>query len=802
MLQSLFVWAFVVLLVSVAWYPLCARLFGGLPDKGLSAAIPFGCLLTTLAVWFVGQAPLWSGERAVFWRAGVLLLSSAWGLWLVYQKKSPSVYWEQWLGVFLGIAEAVLSLPFGILSCVLVVAAAAALNYGVQYKLLEEPIRFKKSELLFGGCGILLYLLGFVGFAFIRAHVPDITFNPGASGAEKMGNLMHLTSVLRASWFPPQDAWAAGFTTNYYYGGHLSVAHLATLTGSLPWVAFNLAVCHTVGLILTVSYVLGLVLCKRSSRQMANVSQVLHSSFFALCVGVMGNADVVFQAMDASEFSGKRTLLNTLPVVNGYTLFFERGGQGIDYWQSSRAIHGAESSSLDAGTITEFPFFSALLGDMHPHHLAQPFLILALAFLLLVFLVNPKQNTALHFFMVGVFCSALFFLNSWDCIFLTSFVVVLFLFSVSTKSIFEHLKETGWILVGFVPIVFLFTLYFSKPESAVDLELHGLSSLLHRVGLTFVPSEIRTHPAEFLIHFWPLLVALLLSFRKPAALLWGVPLVLAFAMGNILLFQATFFFVLFYLNRELKIAPLIFMAAAVSIGVEVIAIDDYYSGNYERYNTLFKFYYALWPLCWALFFILLLEAKNLGKSISVLLVSAVGFLYPLLGTASRLQYTETEFTLNGIQWMEDSDEWSGDAEFANWVWTQQFPRTLLVESPSQANAQSYGSDGRLASLSGLPSLVGWSHHEMQWRGWGVYLDDPVTHQLKPIDQFFQERRSLAEEVYRTGDFGLLDSYFGLYDRILIVVSEQERVTHSLSEKPFESDPIWSSEKVSVYEYRR
>ena len=49
------------------------------------------------------------------------------------------------------------------------------------------------------------------------------------------------------------------------------------------------------------------------------------------------------------------------------------------WWRASRVIHDKDLLGNSIEVIDEFPFFSFLLGDMHPHVLALPFAILAVA---------------------------------------------------------------------------------------------------------------------------------------------------------------------------------------------------------------------------------------------------------------------------------------------------------------------------------------------------------------------------------------------------------------------------------------
>ena len=68
--------------------------------------------------------------------------------------------------------------------------------------------------------------------------------------------------------------------------------------------------------------------------------------------------------------------------LEGARLLIADGGPLRDYdWFAA--------SRIDPDTITEFPWFSFLLGDLHAHVLALPFTLLALAFALQVVLTGP-----------------------------------------------------------------------------------------------------------------------------------------------------------------------------------------------------------------------------------------------------------------------------------------------------------------------------------------------------------------------------------------------------------------------------
>ena len=80
---------------------------------------------------------------------------------------------------------------------------------------------------------------------------------------------------------------------------------------------------------------------------------------------------------------GAVALIVVLGNLEGARLLIADGGplREYDWFAASRVIDD---------TITEFPWFSFLLGDLHAHVLAVPFTVLALAFAVQVVLDGPR----------------------------------------------------------------------------------------------------------------------------------------------------------------------------------------------------------------------------------------------------------------------------------------------------------------------------------------------------------------------------------------------------------------------------
>jgi uncharacterized membrane protein len=112
------------------------------------------------------------------------------------------------------------------------------------------------------------------------------------------------------------------------------------------------------------------------------------------------------------------------------------------WWRASRIIHDRDVLGQTQEVISEFPAFSFVLGDNHPHVLALPFVLLALALALNLLLSrrdtaaaggNARQATTGDFAQSGPLALAMWslligglgFLNTWDYpIYLAIFVAV------------------------------------------------------------------------------------------------------------------------------------------------------------------------------------------------------------------------------------------------------------------------------------------------------------------------------------------------------------------------------------------
>jgi YYY domain-containing protein len=157
--------------------------------------------------------------------------------------------------------------------------------------------------------------------------------------------------------------------------------------------------------------------------------------------------------------------------------------------------------------IDEFPFFSFLLADLHPHVLSMPFVLLLIYFGLSKFISdNNKEFEYSNFFLsiktpqfwfAGLILGVLLFVNTWDFpIYFGFFVLIRIIQAVSE--------------VGFNKKVIKDTIIYSLSLGIICVVLYSpfLLSLSSQAG-GFLPSLIfRTRGIQFLIMFLPQLLLL------------------------------------------------------------------------------------------------------------------------------------------------------------------------------------------------------------------------------------------------------------------------------------------------------
>ncbi len=364
MVQDVLVWLIALRVLALAAFPLANPALGRLADRG----------------WTVSAA------------LGLLLLA-----------------WATWLGGSVGVLP---NSPAGI---AIVLAALLAGSGWLAYRQRAELADFFRRRWTVVVVAELTFLAMFAFWALVVSEAPAI------SHTEKPMDFGILNAIVQADGFPPEDHWLSGHGIAYYYGGHFSYAMLTTLTGVASDVAYNLAMATVPALLAT--GLLGLVYNLLRSSGARVRPALLVGSAAAAAIGLLGNLTGLLELANARGWGGAGVWewigVKGLDAPAGASGWLP--GDFWWWWRGSRVIDtlGMDGASLDY-TITEMPFFSFLLGDLHAHVTALPFLMLALALALAV-LVAPEppgldwiRRRPWESGLLALAVGALAFVNAWD----------------------------------------------------------------------------------------------------------------------------------------------------------------------------------------------------------------------------------------------------------------------------------------------------------------------------------------------------------------------------------------------------
>ncbi|MCL7452444.1 MAG: DUF2298 domain-containing protein [Anaerolineae bacterium] len=383
------VWWLWLQIMGLAALPLTYRFFRRLPGRGYAFARPLGLLLATYLLWMGGSLGLLRNS------VGGALLS---------------------IGLVAGI------------SLVVYRRGRSDADPGLLAWLRANRRLVLSVELLFAGALAL--------WSLMRAYSPEIT----TAGGEKFMELMYLNSIGRSEFFPPHDAWLSGYGISYYYFGYVMMATLTRLSGFAAHLTFNVGLASLFALTCTGGFglVYNLVHLAENARQGRGpgrrASPIAWGYAGAVLVAVLGNLEGFLEVLYSSRAlpQGFWRWLDIVdinePFNAGVAPSLLPSRSGWWWWRASRVIHDLDplGNSVPVQPIDEFPGFSFLLGDMHPHVLALPFVLLALALALWALLEGTRGDTlagetrgwkgllARLPLLVPLSLGGLAFLNTWD----------------------------------------------------------------------------------------------------------------------------------------------------------------------------------------------------------------------------------------------------------------------------------------------------------------------------------------------------------------------------------------------------
>lgn len=741
------------LAVSVAgWvcWPLLAWVFGSLPDRGWALSKAFGLLLWAYVYWLLGHLGLELSNPLIWW--GVAALVAMLGLW-------------GW----------------------------ARQQHDLMAVMREEGGQMLAAEILFAA----LFALG----------VAYRAFDPAIYQAEQPVGLAFLSSLLRNPGMPPADPWMAGMPIAYPYWGYLLVALPARAVGATAPVAYNLALAQGLALTGLASYGLIYNLLRVGIHWRQRGAQRI-STLGGTAVALLGNWEGFFEYVRVRGVGPERLFrwldisgLSQAPITGGY---LPEGS--IWWWRATRVLY---DRTLGGGVVvlpTEFPAFSLLLGELTPRFLALPFLALALAIALEAL---EASDELLHrwwrrprFWAMAWILGALAPLDPWCGPVAVGIVLVCCVLGsqrsadaivhvVSQQASFARWMRRlanglGAALALTAGAVLLYLPYYvtSLGDWGVWELAHDANTSIQHYAIVLGPWMIPllgdalmayermrqgTRPVRRmkLVYLALILLALLVAggwiiggwaqaaLRVYLAVTGGPWLILAQIGLVTLLFasavrgpgsgEAGF-------DNGRTLARLLL---AAGVGLTLIA-EFYYlpRGQDSRAETVAQLYYQAWLLLGIGAVTALARLWHGGgrwRSLAMLgvVLLGLGLYYPAAAAYTKADRFGATPTLDGAAYLETEEP--GAHVVYRWLDDRAMAGEVVVEAPGVSLD---ASTSRMASLTGVPTILGWADHEARWRG-----QEAVRQRLVDLDTIYRSREE-AEVLAALAHYGARYLYVG------------------------------------------
>ena len=785
-------WLITVELIGLAAFPLAFYLLPRLADRGFTLSKPLGILLVSYLFWVLGLAHIPTAQPIAI--ALVLLM--------------------------------------------------AALSVYIAYRNFDDLRDFVKREWRTIVIAEAIFLVFFIGWTLFRSYDPFINHT------EQPMDLALLSASINSQVGHPEDPWLRGEPISYYYFGYWMMGALSQISAIQSHISYNLALAlipamSAMGIFGIVFNMVRMDKARRGvagtdsmSTVRASVSAALADSTHrnlaiiagiaaALFLGVVSNLEGVLEFMRLNGMGSQGFYdwirINDLP---GPIDMPPQSWTPPDFWwwfHASRVINTFDGVHFIDNTIQEFPFFSFLLGDMHPHVMSIPFIALFVGIALNIYRLPSdfwRNYRSVYPYAIvltaALVLGGLGFNNLWD---MPTFAALLI--GVLAIRVYREGSDIPQsIALAFFPvglaILALAALMYSPYLLDINAGVNGIGVVIthtRAIHMFIVWGLFLTAITPFLLAtFWQTTVQRDWATQTLTAgalafapwLLWTLaylpsdgsieevitrfigilPLTALVAIG---VYNA-----LYLARREndggrLFATLLAVLGLGLIIGSEFLFIRDFFN---NRGNTVFKLYYQAWILlaaasAFAVYYWLSTIQSRTGWRATFSYVWAAAFVLLLIGSlyyplAAAKTKPDTPYagpTLDGLSFVQQNRPAEYDA--IAWLTQNASPDAAIVEAVGE-----WSDWGLISRSTGLPTIVNWLGHQKQWRGGWEKFDankPDVSRALR--DKYFDDRTAEVERIYTTLDPAEAQLILYKYDIDYVYIGQRERDKYGIEGIP-------------------
>lgn len=652
------------------------------------------------------------------------------------------------------VISAVFKIDYSDAICHITFLVLAAAGYAVR--------RFSEKKPYITRGEFFRFLNGFAIFAVIfLVFFWVIGFNPVIDpGTENYMDFGFMQTIYRQKTAVPKDLWFSGTNLNYYYLGQSAAVYMCRLSHTTPEYGYNLMLATFSGMVflmtLEIVYSAVIYLIPRSEKRKT-------------CAALGGVAGATVAA-----FAGNPHWLLYgifIPFCDKITGSLRE----LSYWISDGTVYiRQEIGDADNGK-TEFPAYSAILGDLHAHVINLIF-VLPLVMLLFDLCFEKKEDdrklSGLYYLiMISMLLGFYKGTNYWD--FAIYYVIT------GAVIVFTDLKRSGLLpstigrivvkaalvtAVSFV-VILPFTLNFVKMESGI--EIAPVHSPLIKLLVLWAPFVAVTCGLIYYLYF--------------AKRIEGIP-------------------------EVTRAGLLAFMLCTIGLVIvpEIIYVKDIYGENNLRFNTMFKLTYqafVLFAVITGITFALMIADVYSRREVAwgknallfvmglYIILSATYTVHSVNRWYGKITDPSKRRGISALQSLRNDDTYGFEMEAYDVLMADDKRVLNIVE----AAGNSYTHESALSVYTGACTPAGWFVHEWMWH------NDP-----DPI----RERADRVAFFYTGGNEEYCRNFLKLYDVDYILVGPAEVCRYPVNREGFKNlgqvivRTVWMDSELSLIKVDR
>ena len=314
---NVLLWLVTVEIIGLTVFPLAYFLLPKLSDRGYGLSKPLGILLIGYVAWILSVLHLVPSVRLTLVGLVILIAASSGVLAYLHRDEMTAFLRRRWR--LIAVTEAV-------------------------------------------------FIVFFLAWALFRSYDPAINHT------EQPMDFAFLNASIGSDFGQPEDPWLRGESISYYYFGYWMMGVVSELSGVASNFSYNLslALVPAMAAAAVLCLVVSMVRFDRGPVRVAMASGI----GAGLLLTVVANLEGILEFMHANAM-GSQGFYDWVGVngLSGPTETPTESWTPNEFWwwfRATRVINTFVDGNEIDYTIHEFPFFSFMLGDLHPHVSRDP----------------------------------------------------------------------------------------------------------------------------------------------------------------------------------------------------------------------------------------------------------------------------------------------------------------------------------------------------------------------------------------------------------------------------------------------